>query len=345
MRSALVALLFLSLGVASAAEAPPASVAAQLEAIFAASKARAMVAVIVDGERTYFIGKNAGEASLVRINSLTKVMTGEVLANLIAEGRVRLDDPLQLHARHGRGVPRAKGARAITLRDLTAHVSGLPRDLPPGLSQSARWQWLARRKLQRAPGRVAEYSNAAYMFLGDALSAAAGASYEALLKRTITGPLALADTTLNPTVEQCARLLPATHACAPTYELDAMGGLYSTPRDMTRWMQAQLESPAGTPRTAAHAAIVERHALARVANLDMAGRVDAIAMGWLRMRLGNAQVLQKTGGGGGFMNYVILAPAERKGLFITVNRSDIEMLRNLTAQANTLMAEDLLAHH
>jgi D-alanyl-D-alanine-carboxypeptidase/D-alanyl-D-alanine-endopeptidase len=124
-----------------------------------------------------------------------------------------------------------------------------------------------------------------------------------------------------------------------------MGGLYSTPRDMTRWMQAQLESPAGTPRTAAHAAIVERHALARVANLDMAGRVDAIAMGWLRMRLGNAQVLQKTGGGGGFMNYVILAPAERKGLFITVNRSDIEMLRNLTAQANTLMAEDLLAHH
>ena len=304
-----------------------------------------MVAAIVDGERTFFLGKNAGEGSLVRINSLTKVMTGEVLANLIAEGRVRLDDPLQLHARRGRSVPRAKGARAITLRDLTAHVSGLPRDLPPGLSQSDRWQWLARRKIQRAPGHVAEYSNAAYMFLGDALSAAAGASYEALLKRTVIGPLALADTTLNPTAEQCARLLPATHACASTYELDAMGGLYSTPRDMTRWMQAQLASPAATPRAAAHAPIVERHTLARVANLDMAGRMDAIAMGWLRMRLGNTQVLQKTGGGGGFMNYVILAPAEHKGLFITVNRSDIEMLRNLTAQANALMTEDLLAHH
>lgn len=345
MRSAFVALVFLGLGVAAAAEAPPASETTQLEAIFAASKARAMVAVIVDGERTYFIGKNAGEQSLVRINSLTKVMTGEVLATLIAEGRVRLDDPLQRHARHGRRVPRAKGARAITLRDLTAHVSGLPRDLPPGMSQSARWQWLARRKLQRAPGRVAEYSNAAYMFLGDALSAAAGTSYEALLKRTIIGPLALADTTLNPTAEQCARLLPATHACAPTYELDAMGGLYSTAADMARWMRAQLDATDNAPRSAAHAAIVNRSTLARVANLDMAGRMDAIAMGWLRMRLGGVQVLQKTGGGGGFMNYVILAPTQRKGLFITVNRVDIEMLRDLTARANALMAEDLLAHH
>ena len=42
------------------------------------------------------------------------------------------------------------------------------------------------------------------------------------------------------------------------------------------------------------------------------------------------------------MNYVILAPTERKGLFITVNRVDIEMLRNLAAQANALMSEELL---
>jgi D-alanyl-D-alanine-carboxypeptidase/D-alanyl-D-alanine-endopeptidase len=82
--------------------------------------------------------------------------------------------------------------------------------------------------------------------------------------------------------------------------------------------------------------------LTRVANLDMAGRMDAIAMGWLRMRLGTTQVLQKTGGGGGFMNYVILSPATRQGLFITVNRVNIEMLRTLTAQANALMAEELL---
>jgi D-alanyl-D-alanine-carboxypeptidase/D-alanyl-D-alanine-endopeptidase len=164
-----------------------------------ASGATAMIAVVVDGERTYVEGINANERSLVRINSLTKLMTGELLATLIAQGRVRLDDPLQSHAPPRIRVPLSRGQRPITLRDLTAHMSGLPRDLPPGLSQSARWRWLARFKPRRAPGTVAEYSNAAYTFLGDALSNAEGASYDALLKRHITSPLALADTTLNPT--------------------------------------------------------------------------------------------------------------------------------------------------
>jgi D-alanyl-D-alanine-carboxypeptidase/D-alanyl-D-alanine-endopeptidase len=323
----------------------PPGLARRLDAIHAASRAEAFVAAVVDGDSTYIMGTNANGQSLIRINSLTKVMTGEVLANLIAEGRVRLDDPLQAHAPPGRKVPRAKGARAITLRDLTAHTTGLPRDMPPGMSFNERWTWLARRTLPRRPGNVAEYSNAAYMFLGDALSRAANRNYETLLTRYITAPLELADTTLNPTHAQCARLVPASHPCTSTYAIAAMGGLYSTADDMARWMRAQLDAKPGTPRAAAQQPVVTRGRLKRVANLDMAGPMDAIAMGWLRMRVGTTQVLQKTGGGGGFMNYVILAPSERKGLFITVNRVDIAMLRRLTAQANTLMREELLAHH
>lgn len=344
MRTWLCACLLLVFASALAAEPMPEHLARRLSAIHAASRAPAMVAAVVDGDRVYVTGTNANGQSLIRINSLTKVMTGEVLANLVAEGRIRLNDPLQAHAPPGRKVP-TRG-RAITLRDLTAHVSSLQRDMPPGLSRNARWIWLARQKLARAPGSVAEYSNAAYMFLGDALSDAGGETYEALLKRYVTTPLALADTTLNPGAFQCARLLPTRHPCAPTYEIDAMGGLYSTADDMARWMRAELNAIPGTPRALAQQSVLTRASMKRVANLDMAGRMDAIAMGWLRMRLGKTQVLQKTGGGGGFMNYVILAPAERKGLFVTVNRVDIEMLRRLAGQANALMNEELLeAHH
>ncbi|MFM9863834.1 MAG: D-alanyl-D-alanine-carboxypeptidase/endopeptidase AmpH [Micropepsaceae bacterium] len=340
MRPWLYAAFLLLLANPIAAEPMPPHLAARLDAIHAASKAQAMVAAIADGERTYIWAKNANGQSLIRINSLTKVMTGEVLANLIADGRIRIDAPLQRYAPPGRIVPRTKG-RAITLRDLTAHTSGLPRDMPPGLSRNGRWIWLARQK-PRQPGAIAEYSNAAYMFLGDALSHAANESYEALLQRHITTPLALAGTTLNPTPTQCARLLPATHPCANTYAIGAMGGLYSTADDMALWMHAQLNAAPGSPRAIAQETIMPRSALTRVANLDMAGRTDAIAMGWLRMRLGSTQVFQKTGGGGGFMNYVILSPTNRKGLFITVNRVNIEMLRELTAHANTLMTEELL---
>jgi|CXWL01.1.fsa_nt_gi D-alanyl-D-alanine-carboxypeptidase/D-alanyl-D-alanine-endopeptidase len=318
----------------------PARLGARFDAIHAASNAQAMVAAVIDGEHTYITGTNANGQSLLRINSLTKAMTGEVLATLIAEGRVKLDDQLKLYA-----PPTWRGTRVtntITLRDLAAHVSGLPRDMPPGLSRQGRWTWLARQKVPTPSGRVAQYSNAAYMILGDVLSNAAGESYEALLKRTVTTPLALADTTLNPTPAQCARLLPTAHPCASTYAIDAMGGLYSTADDMARWMRAELNAGPGTPRAVAQNPIVKRGALTRVVNLDMAGPMDAIAMGWLRMHLGMTPVLQKTGGGGGFMNYVILAPTERKALFVTVNRVDIPMLRNLAAQANTLMSEELL---
>ncbi|MBP6014812.1 MAG: D-alanyl-D-alanine-carboxypeptidase/endopeptidase AmpH [Alphaproteobacteria bacterium] len=345
-RVILNAVAALALIATARAEPMPTDLARKLDGIFATSQAPAMVAVIIDGERTYVMGA-AREGTLpngrtlLRINSLTKTMTGEILANLIAEGRVRLDEPLSAYAPIGRRVPRAKGGRAITLRDLAAHLSALPRDLPPGLGTAGRWSWLTTVQLARPPGRVAQYSNAAYMFLGDALSAAAGKSFDTLLAHYVTAPLALADTTLSPTAEQCSRLMPTGRSdfpCASNAAIGAMGGAYSTADDMARWMRAQLSPAPGSPRALAQKPLVERAALRRVINLDMAGKADAIAMGWLRMRLGGLPVIQKTGGGGGFMNYVLLAPTANKALFITVARVDIEMLRKLTGQANDLMA-------
>jgi serine-type D-Ala-D-Ala carboxypeptidase/endopeptidase len=193
----------------------------------------------------------------------------------------------------------------------------------------------------RAPGVAAQYSNAAYMMLGDALAEAARSDYATLLKDNVTRPLALADTTLSPSPEQCARLMTSKatrhHPCAPTFALDAMGGLYSTADDMARWMRAQLDAKPGSPAWTAQQPLIRRGDVKRLIALDFAGDIDAVAMGWLLMRLGGEPVLQKTGGGGGFMNYVVLAPGERKGIFITVTRVDIEMLRQLTKRTNQVM--------
>src|SRR5690606_38761116 len=119
-----------------------------------------------------------------------------ILSALLAQGKIALDDPLQRYAPEGRIVPRARHARTITLRDLAQHTSGLPRDMPPGLGKNERWAWLERVKPARAPGLVAEYSNAGFMFLGDALERAAGEDYPDLLDKIVARPLGLADTTL-----------------------------------------------------------------------------------------------------------------------------------------------------
>ena len=259
------------------------------------------------------------------------------MSALLAQHRIALDDPLQLYAPRGRIVPRYPGRRAISLRDIVIPTSGLPRDLPTSLAQitlDERWNWLEHTHPMRAPGRVAQYSNAAYMFLGDALARAAGADFASLLATHVTRPLNLDDTTLDPTRDQCRRLMTNgrdDHACAATRETGASAGIYSTAADMARWMRAELDHPS-TP-------LVRRSDLQGLIAMDMAGRTQAIGLGWLHMRLAGLRVVQKTGGGGGFMNYVILAPQRRLGIFVTVTRTDIEMLRRLAAQTNALMID------
>jgi D-alanyl-D-alanine-carboxypeptidase/D-alanyl-D-alanine-endopeptidase len=324
----------------------PASTAERLKAIFLHAHAPGMVAAVVDGERSYFAGFGRArtdslappdERSLLRINSISKAMAGEILAGLIAEHRIELDAPLQRFAPPGRVVPRFLRARPINLRDIVIHTSGLPRDLPSALEQISRderWDWLERIRPLRAPGRVAQYSNAAYMFLGDAMVRASATNFATLLTTRIAAPLGLKDTTLAPTPEQCGRLMTNgrdDHTCAPTRETAASAGVYSTAADMARWMRHELDHPP--------APMVRRRELQRLIGMDMAGRTEAIGMGWLHMRLGNTAVIQKTGGGGGFMNYVVLAPSRRQGIFVTVSRTDIEMLRRVTRETNALLSE------
>ena len=71
--------------------------------------------------------------SLVRLCSLTKIMTTDLLVKLVADGRVSLSDPLQKFAPRNVTVPdrtvRGLSGRPITLRDLATHTAGLPREI------------------------------------------------------------------------------------------------------------------------------------------------------------------------------------------------------------------------
>ena len=81
---------------------------------------RVAVAVIEDGEvREAFLRADA--ATVFEIGSISKVFTGELLAEAIDRGEVRADDPIGDHLDLGEA-PIA----SATLRDLAAHASGLP---------------------------------------------------------------------------------------------------------------------------------------------------------------------------------------------------------------------------
>ena len=64
--------------------------------------------------------------TIFEFGSATKVLTGFLLADAVIQGQVKLDPPARELLPAGVKMP-ANGDRAITLQDLSTHVSGLPK--------------------------------------------------------------------------------------------------------------------------------------------------------------------------------------------------------------------------
>lgn len=329
-------------------------------AMWIVSGAPGMVLVVMRGDDTVIEGygetakgnKHEPDAhSLFHLASITKVFTTEVLGSLVADGQVRLTDKLQNYAGAAK-VPSRDGSD-ITLLDLATHTAGLPREMgeaPPDTPQftwptrADRWAWLTKQTLGWAPGTVAAYSNVGMDLLADALETAAHKPYPEMLRDRVTGPLGMTDTGFAPTPEQCKRLMigsglvPAA-PCVDTHATDGSGGLYSSGADMARWLRHNLDDndPA---LVIGHAVYRQRQALSAAIGFDEAGPMSGLGLGWVVMA-GNGRmptIIEKSGGGAGFMTYIAFAPGRRVGVFVAVNRLDFAMFHGMTQGANNLIA-------
>jgi D-alanyl-D-alanine-carboxypeptidase/D-alanyl-D-alanine-endopeptidase len=296
--------------------------------------------------------------SLVRIGSGSQVLTAEVLARLVQDGKLRLDDTLQQYAAAGRVVPRTAGMPEITLLDLATHVSGLPRGVssgPPKYAapfawpgEAVRWDELKDGKTDAAVRTEASYSNRGFDLLGDALAAAGGAPYTDLLARLVTTPLQMYDTTATPAPAQCARLMSGpdldnSGPCGATTATAASSGLFSTPLDMGVWLR-QLASV--VPPQASTCLVlkpwVTRAAMPVMKGFDIPGPADALGIGWVRLadgQQGTSPIWHKTGSGAGFMSYTALLPQQRSAVFIVVSTVDLKMLARMTRAGNGLLRQ------
>jgi D-alanyl-D-alanine-carboxypeptidase/D-alanyl-D-alanine-endopeptidase len=148
------------------------------------------------------------EKTLFEIGSITKLFTALLLSDMANRGEVSMDEPVAELLPRGTRVP-FRDSKAITLRDLASHYSGLPRvatngdrpDRPGGpyaaYSAERLYQFLAGHELTRTPGDSFEYSNVGVGLLGHALVLRAGASgYESLIRARILDPLRMDDTVI-----------------------------------------------------------------------------------------------------------------------------------------------------
>lgn len=135
--------------------------------------------------------------SMFRIASMTKSFTAMGILKLRDEGKLRLDDPIELYLPELRQVRLTQDSPAITIRDLLCHSAGFPTDDP----------W-ADRKLEETEENLAaflkekinlsnpcgttfEYSNLGYAILGYLINQITGMSYQEYINTAICQPFGI----------------------------------------------------------------------------------------------------------------------------------------------------------
>ncbi|WP_433756874.1 serine hydrolase domain-containing protein [Nocardia sp. CA-135398] len=172
----------------------------------------AQLVVTADGDATQFnsgVGDLASREAFpddaqVRIASNTKTFVATVVLQLVGEGRIQLDAPIEDYLP---GVVRGPGGdgNLITVRNLLQHTSGIPDYL-------VRLDWGSVEALQRyqtsdqlirlgldmpalfAPGSAFSYSNTNYLLAGKLIEQVTGRPVGAEVTARILEPLQLRDT-------------------------------------------------------------------------------------------------------------------------------------------------------
>jgi CubicO group peptidase (beta-lactamase class C family) len=223
--------------------------------------------VVRDGELVHTGGAGTALVSedrvpdadtVFRIASMTKSFTAATLLLLRDEGRLRLDDPVAAHVPElADWDPPTTDSGPVTVRQLLTMSAGLATDDPWGDRQQGlaldRFADLlaAGPAFTWPPGTAFDYSNLGYGILGRAISNVTGTEYREVVRDRLLIPLGLASTAyLEEEVDE-ARLAHGYMRVDDVLvregtdgygALASMGGLYSTVRDLARWVGGFLDA-------------------------------------------------------------------------------------------------------
>lgn len=269
--------------------------------------------------------------SVYELASVTKTFTGALAAKALVEHKMTLDEDFRAYL-PGDYPNLVRNGKPITLRTLATHTSGLQRDLPDseglmgkpdydhiGYELAALDQGFTKSKtlaalhgvtLRSAPGTTFLYSNLGIRVISYGLEHQYHSGFADLLQRAILRPLGMHDTGFDPTAAMMARLVTpySRYGHVQPYHDASAGaayGLYSTPRDMSRYLGWQLNE---------HDPVVAR------AHMLIRGTPDdGQALIWNVAKSDAQRLLWHGGGSFGMTSQMVLYPDTLDGYVLLAN--------------------------
>ncbi len=299
------------------------------------------IGIIQNGKKaTYHYGGTSQEgatptdASIYEIGSITKTFTTTILSQMIQEGKLKLEDPVNNFLPDSLPPLKYK-EEVLTIKHLANHTSTFPSE-PPNFATKTTiphdpfshytpdriMDFLSTYTFESAPGETASYSNFGMGLLGYILKNLDPQSYQQIVSDYITIPLNMPHTFVRlPAWEYRNATIGHNQALeqAPMWEwggnttLLGAGAVKSTIPDMLNYLEANIEQDEKT-------AFGKAAKFAQTASaIPYAG--NKVALGWLHLPFEEHTITWHNGGTSGYRSFTGFITKEGIGVIILTNSS------------------------
>jgi CubicO group peptidase (beta-lactamase class C family) len=323
------------------------------------------IAWVVDGATVHTAGfgladRTRGVAAtpdtIYRVGSISKLFNAVAAMQLVEQGRLDLDAPIQQALPDFSIVVPFPDAGPVTARQLLCHRSGMIREAPVGGYLDDRQPTVAATLasvrdcvLVNPPNSKTRYSNVGPTIVGRAIEVLSGSSFAAYQRQHLLDPLGMSSSAwqmndaLRPRLAQgLMRIARGSGQYvfdeAPHFELGTMpaGNLYATAPDLARFAQFVM----GALPDSASTAILQPQSLEKMLTPQLTGEATGFGLGFGVQRYRGHKTAQHMGAVYGFTTSIVVLPQEKIGVIVLSN-ADIAVapVRRLSEAALDLLLE------
>jgi CubicO group peptidase (beta-lactamase class C family) len=278
-------------------------------------------------------GRPVTEDTVFRVASISKTFTAVAVMQLVERGLVDLDAPVDLYLRTYRLAPRTPRWRPATVRHLLTHTAGIGEEIswrnifqrdfgesfPPGRMPPLAEYYRDGLPIIAEPGTRFRYTDHGPTTAGQIVEDVTGQPFDAYLRSHVFGPLGMTSTDLVRS-DRVRRGLATGYALRsrgiePVPDRESVtaggGGVYSSPRDMARYLAALLGGGANE-----HGRALGPATLATMFQPQFRSdpRLPGLGLAFFRVDAGGHPAVEHQGILPGFDSQIFVAPEDGVGV-------------------------------